>query len=276
MRFAFGKNWRAFLRKLSESHIQEAESSIKEMLQVKNLEGKCFLDIGCGSGVFSLAAVRLGARVVSFDYDIDSVKCTQTLKNRYFNNLESWKIEQGSVLDAEYLARLGHFDIVYSWGVLHHTGDMWTAITNAAKLLKPGGLFFIAIYNDQGLRSKFWTQIKRLYCMSIFSRLIILSVFIPYFAILPMIKYVIIGKNPFSYFKEYKQRRGMHPLYNWIDWLGGYPFETASMTELIEHGKKMGLELINSKCTRGLGCNQLVFRSDRSPLPLQGKCTARK
>src|SRR3981081_3303222 len=146
-RFAFGKNWSRFLNVLEESRIVRAEESLREMLEVDTLEGKSFLDIGSGSGLFSLAARRLGARVHSFDYDAKSVACTQELRRRYFNDDPLWTVEQGSALDPAYLSALGKFDVVYSWGVLHHTGAMWRALDLVAKNVKPGGRVFVGVHN---------------------------------------------------------------------------------------------------------------------------------
>ena len=115
-RFEFGKNWSAFLAVLDDERIAKAEESLREMLEVESLEGKTFLDIGSGSGLFSLAARRLGATVHSFDFDSNSFACTQELRKRYFPNDANWRVEQGSALDADYVASLGKFDIVYSWG----------------------------------------------------------------------------------------------------------------------------------------------------------------
>src|SRR2546426_1571009 len=129
-RFAFGENWARFLALLDDQRIRDAEESLQSKLEVENLAGKSFLDIGSGSGLFSLAARRLGARVHSFDYDPQSVACTAELRRRYFPGDERWTIEGASVLDAAYLASLGPFDVVYSWGVLHHTGHMWQALEN--------------------------------------------------------------------------------------------------------------------------------------------------
>src|SRR5438874_10370928 len=130
-RFEFGRNWSAFLVVLDEERIAKAEDSLREMLEMDSLEGKTFLDIGSGSGLFSLAARRLGAKVHSFDFDSNSFACTQELRNRYFAGDPDWSVEQGSALDADYVASVGKFDIVYSWGVLHHTGRMWRALENA-------------------------------------------------------------------------------------------------------------------------------------------------
>src|SRR5512133_2520010 len=140
-RFEFGKNWKRFLSRLNDKRIQEAEISLKEKLEVQDLRNRSFLDIGCGSGLFSLAAARLGAdQIVSFDYDTFSVACCQELKRQFFPDLKNWKIEQASVLNKSYLEKLGTFDIVYSWGVLHHTGNMWQAFENINPLVKPGGV----------------------------------------------------------------------------------------------------------------------------------------
>ena len=145
-RFKFGENWRKFLESMSEERVQAAMVSLQKMLDRETLAGLRFLDIGSGSGLFSLAAHRLGARVTSFDYDSDSVGCTNELRRRYAADSENWAIRQGSVLDDDFMRSLGQFDIVYSWGVLHHTGAMWKAIDAALERVAPGGWLFIAIF----------------------------------------------------------------------------------------------------------------------------------
>lgn len=163
VRFAFGTNWAAFLSNFDESWIADAEASLRTSLGLDRFEGMRFLDIGSGSGLFSLAARRLGAEVQSFDFDPESVACTQQLRARFDADDSAWRVEEASVLNASYMATLGTFDIVYSWGVLHHTGSMWQALRHTAERVAPKGRLYIAIYNDQGRASRMWLWTKRAY-----------------------------------------------------------------------------------------------------------------
>lgn len=263
-RFEFGKNWSQFLELLDANRISEAEASLKQMLDVESLEGLSFIDIGSGSGLFSLAARRLGARVHSFDYDPHSVACTTELRRRYFPNDSEWKVEEASVLDQKYLASLGTFDIVYSWGVLHHTGQMWQALENAHRLVSPGGKLFIALYNDTGSQSSRWKWLKKTY-----NRLpSVLRV--PYTLIviapdeLKSLARAVLTLNPGSYFRswsQYDRRRGMNRWRDIVDWVGGYPYEVSTPDEIFDFFTARGFVLTKLNCGRvGLGCNQFVFR----------------
>ncbi len=262
-RFDFGKNWSAFLSVLDDDRIATAEASLKEMLDCENLDDKTFLDIGSGSGLFSLAARRLGAKVHSFDFDSNSFACTQELRNLYFPNDSSWRVEQGSALDADYLHSLSKFDIVYSWGVLHHTGEMWRALENAVIPTKPGGRLFIAIYNDTGSQARRWHWIKKTYCR--LPR--VLKTPFAIAAILPdegksFIK-ALITLKPQNYFRswtQYKTGRGMNRWHDIMDWVGGYPYEVATVDEIFEFYKVRGFSLTRVKSGGvGLGCNEFVF-----------------
>jgi 2-polyprenyl-3-methyl-5-hydroxy-6-metoxy-1,4-benzoquinol methylase len=262
-RFAFGKNWADFLATLTEEQVVMAEASLRRMLSVDTLAGKTFVDVGSGSGLFSLAARRLGARVHSFDYDPNSVACTEELRRRYFPADESWSIDEASALDVGYLGTLGQFDVVYSWGVLHHTGSMWPALANVAGLVAPDGTLFIAIYNDQGSRSRRWRLAKRIYNR------------------LPRpLKYpwAVIAMTPTEFkaatmamlagrFGDYLRGwtrpgplRGMTRWRDVIDWVGGYPFEVASPDEIFDFYRERGFVMTRLVCKgAGSGCVEYVF-----------------
>jgi 2-polyprenyl-6-hydroxyphenyl methylase/3-demethylubiquinone-9 3-methyltransferase len=258
LRFAFGRNWLDYLQTLDEERVGESIRALTSLLRRESLEGCRFLDIGSGSGLSSLAAYRLGATVHSFDYDAKSVAATQILKSRE-KATDRWTVEQGSVLDSEYIARLGAWDIVYSWGVLHHTGAMWKAIDSAAVAVAPGGLFALAIYNDQGRLSRYWRRIKQLYVQRPLLRPVLIAVTLamtwgPTFAV------ELIKLRPGARWRAYKKHRGMAAWHDVIDWVGGYPFEVASPDAVFQFLKARGYELENLVTRQGLGCNEYLFR----------------
>jgi len=262
-RFQFGANWEAFLDTLNDERIQEAEHSLKVMLDVDDLSGKRFLDIGSGSGLFSLAARRLGAMVHSFDYDPQSVACTRELRKRYYRNDDEWIVEEGSALDEKYLVSLGKFDVVYSWGVLHHTGNMKVALNNSMLPVSDQGILFIAIYNDQDISSRLWKMIKKTYCSSWPGKILVGGVFFPLFTLQSIAMGFIKFKNPMGQFSNYKNKRGMSIYHDWVDWLGGYPFEVAKPEEIFNLYKNHGYILDKLVTTNRLGCNQFVFHKNK-------------
>lgn len=259
-RFEFGENWFCFLRVVDDERVEEAKKFLQSMLGVESLVDRTFLDIGSGSGLFSLAARALGARVTSFDFDPMSVACANELKRRYFPDDSNWQIGEGSVLDKVFLATLGQHDIVYSWGVLHHTGAMWIALANIVPCVAPGGSLFIAIYNDQGRTSDIWAKIKKIYCSGLLGRMLIQSIYIPYFFLPTFVLDILKLRNPFQRYVDYKQQRGMSKVHDWYDWLGGLPFEVAKPEEIFDFYRKHGFELrCLITCAGGLGCNQFIF-----------------
>jgi 2-polyprenyl-6-hydroxyphenyl methylase/3-demethylubiquinone-9 3-methyltransferase len=259
-RFAFGENWQRFLAGLSETRILRAEDSLRSMLEVPELRGKTFLDIGCGSGLFSLAARRLGARVHSFDYDPQSVACARELHERYFSQDTDWSVEQGSVLDSGYLERLGSFDVVYSWGVLHHTGAMWQALENAAGRVDHEGKLFIAIYNDQGSISDRWRKVKRTYNSLPEGLRFLVTIPVLIHQYWRRILKDFLRFRPFESWRNEGKERGMSAWRDLIDWVGGYPFEVAKPEAILDFYLKRGFELRRLvTCGGSLGCNEFVF-----------------
>tara|TARA_B100000989_G_scaffold39370_1_gene24952 strand:+ start:504 stop:1262 length:759 start_codon:yes stop_codon:yes gene_type:complete len=249
MRFKFGKNWKIYSRFIDSEKIYFGAESLKEYFKVENLNNKSFLDAGCGSGLFSICAATLGAKVRSFDYDLDAVECTREAVKTHIK--KRILVENGDILDSSYIKKLGKFDYVYSWGVLHHTGNLDKAMQNIDELVKKKGKLFISIYNDQGFKSEAWEKIKFIYNKFFFFRPLLFVIFFVFMK-LPEISYKILSKK--------KELRGMNSVIDLIDWLGGYPFETAKPEEVIDFFTKLGYTLEKLKTVNGKsGCNEFVF-----------------
>jgi 2-polyprenyl-3-methyl-5-hydroxy-6-metoxy-1,4-benzoquinol methylase len=273
LRFNFGGNWLAYSKKIDLEVVRGAEESLRAMLERDRLDGTTFLDLGCGSGLFSLAAHNLGAAVTSFDFDPNCVACCEALRKNFASSDQPWVIFQGSVLDDSFCRGLGVFDCVYAWGVLHHTGDLWRAVSSAISLVEPcQGSFFVSIYNDQGAKSRIWLKVKRLY-----------NLFPRYLRPLLPIAYVLADffRSLFSlrmnhYLHKvlrYRSNRGMSYWNDVIDWVGGYPFEVASVDAVFIFVRSQGFQLQNLKTSTG-GCNQFVFVRHQGSLEVadEGAC----
>jgi len=258
-RFEFGKNWKNFLKNLSSEKIAIAKSSLENLIGKESLKGKTFLDIGSGSGLFSLSAYTLGAKVKSFDYDEFSVEATNYTKNKFSSNDLDWSVERGDVLDDKYIDELGQYDIVYSWGVLHHTGNMYKALDNAAKCVKENGILIVAIYNTQ-MQTPIWKKIKKFYVKSPkFIKLLMNYIFAAYTFTGLLIFDLLRLRNPIK--RHTRLQRGMNFYTDVIDWIGGYPFETAKPEEIVFFYKNRGFSLENMITVGGAqGCNQFVFK----------------
>lgn len=263
-RFEFGENWQAFLATVDEQRIDSAVESLRRKLDRSTLTGQSFLDLGSGSGLFSLAAERLGARVLSIDYDETSVACTQELRRRFGRDGSDWQIRQGSVLDEGLMRSLGEFDVVYSWGVLHHTGDLAQALAQTAERTRVGGQLFVAIYNDQGAASRRWLRIKRFYHrIPCWLRPTWVAVIAGYYEAKFAVSRALRGKNPlpFADWRAKKASRGMSAWYDWVDWVGGLPFEVAEPDQIVDRMEKRGFALQHLETVgKGWGCNEYVFR----------------
>lgn len=273
-RFAFGENWKNFVEKhFSEERAAAASNNLLRSLQLQNLEDMRFLDIGCGSGLHSLAAWRAGARsVYSFDYDTNSVETTKALW-QMAGQPENWIVRQGSVLDTDFMRGLEKFDIVYSWGVLHHTGDMWTAIRNAALPLADNGVFFVALYSDTSYRDaswhnaptpEQWLHIKQIYNAASPARKRYMEYGYVWRTFLALMR-----RNPLKLAKagirlardilSYKQARGMEFWTDIRDWMGGWPMEFVKEQDFVRLcTEELGLEPL--RINSGEGNTEFLFR----------------
>jgi SAM-dependent methyltransferase len=260
--YGFGENWADFVdRAFSNERVEIAQTHLLHFLGVQSLDGMSFLDIGCGSGIHSLAAWRAGAeRVHSFDYDQDSVETTHKLRT-LAGSPANWVVEQGSVLDYDYMEGLPKADVVYSWGVLHHTGQMWEAVRNATLPMDEQAVLYIALYcSDVYVKPppQYWIRVKQRYNRSgpVGRRMMEYQYMARRLA--PML---LRGKNPVRYVREYRQMRGMDYRTDVRDWLGGWPMEFASLAETKAFCRKeLGLELIN--VLAGGGCAEYLFRKE--------------
>jgi len=264
LRFAFGHNWNNFLSVVNAERIDEAVTSIRRIFSTDSMSGNTFLDAGCGSGLFSLAARRLGAEVISFDYDNLSVQAAKLLKSKFAPADHSWSISHGSLLDSNYIRALPEFDYVYSWGVLHHTGDMWRALDLLAEKVTKSGLICISIYNQQTLMTPFWRLVKKSYNRSpFFMKKIMAYAFYSYFASGLFVLDLIRRRNPVDRHKGIG-RRGMSGFTDIVDWIGGMPFEVAKPEDVFRFMRDRGFNLVELKtCAGKHGCNEFVFRNDR-------------
>jgi SAM-dependent methyltransferase len=261
--FKFGENWQQFAAKLQPDQIVQSGDSLSQLLGRNELEGLTFLDIGCGSGLSSLVARKRGARVRSFDFDPDSVACTQALRDRYYPDDPDWIVERGSILDPDYVEQLGKFDIVYSWGVLHHTGAMWAALDRTARLAAPSGVLAIALYRQTPLCWA-WRIEKRAYAsVPAFVQLVVRSVYkAAFFA-----GKAAQGRDPFAYVRQYKSNRGMDWHRDVHDWLGGYPYESAKADAVKSHMMRLGFDVVRAfewppdLGLFGTGCDEFVFKA---------------
>lgn len=265
--FRFGRNWQRYVGTyLDPDRERIAAESLRDL--IGDLRGKTFLDIGCGSGLFSLCAHRAGARqVVSIDVDPDAVAATRELWSRA-GGPETWTVLHRSILDPQAVAELAPAQVVYSWGVLHHTGDMYTAIRNAAGLVERGGLFAIAIYNrvsDGPLTSERWLRIKRAYNRAPRpTQLAMEAAYTVYWSLVVLRS----GESPLRAAREYRRSRGMALRTDLVDWLGGYPYEFATAEETVGFcERECGLSKLRvlPVPARGTGNNQFVFQSPVPP-----------
>ena len=255
-RFGFGSNWSTFVdKRYSDDKLDSSVEAFRKFTKLDSLSGYDFLDIGCGSGLHSLSASKLNARkITSFDFDPNSVDATSKIKELNSERAGNWEIFEGSVLDSEFVSSLGKHNFVYSWGVLHHTGNVWLALKNAASTVSDGGYFYIALYSlDVQPNPDFWLGIKKRYVSSgnIIKRFLEFWYLFRYVlgsSVINLIKY------PFSRERRF---RGMDLMTDIRDWLGGWPMEFVWDAEVIEYLKKLNFNLLEIKT--GEACTEFLF-----------------
>lgn len=272
-RFDFGQNWKNYNKKyLTEDKIQQANNAFIKFTEIQTLKNLTVVDIGCGSGIHSLNFSRMNPKLLlSFDYDSKSVEATNYLKGVYKN--KNWDVMQGSILDEKFLFKMPKFDLVYAWGVLHHTGNVWLAIKNSCDLVAKGGFLHLALYSSDvkmlNKDSTYWLRVKQKYNQSSFivKRLIELSFILrdKFLSMLIFLRGLIKTlvhreKNKTKFFSRKKRHRGMSYLIDVRDWLGGWPMEYVSDDAVIE---LIGSNnFILKKIKKGEACTEFLFKKD--------------
>lgn len=257
-RYDFGRNWSAFAAKIDDQKIQQAQDWLSRLFP--DLQGTSFLDIGCGSGLHSLAALHLGAsHVTAIDIDADSVRTTRDLLEKFAPN-KNWTVEKVDITDKQ--SNLGMYDNVYSWGVLHHTGDMWNAITKSTNLVAHQGHLALALYLKTSFCS-LWRIEKRIYANSHMIR----PFFKIPFAFALLLRQLLSLQNPLTYITTYAEKgRGMSFWNDIDDWLGGYPYESVDSSNLNVFLEQHNFTLVREFNTQpGIGllgttCGEWVFK----------------
>jgi 2-polyprenyl-6-hydroxyphenyl methylase/3-demethylubiquinone-9 3-methyltransferase len=251
--FSFGQNWLDYLDVVSESNIEIAKQDIIEWLGEDEIRGKSVIDIGSGSGINSLCFHRLGAKsVFSFDYDPHSVFATQKFRE-HEGNPGNWTVKQGSILDTNWLGSLGQFDVVYSWGVLHHTGAMWDALANSIDLVRRGGKLWVALYVKGPRYPKHLALKQRFNSASNLGKRWMIAQKVAR----KIARQIKDGRNPFRWNRTVG--RGMNVYYDIIDWLGGLPYEVAEEGEVVRFARERNLILENIKVCREGDLSKYVF-----------------
>lgn len=254
-RFAFGRNWASYAAGVGARQIDEARACLLKLIPEEELRGRTMLDIGCGSGLHSLAALQSGARVTAIDIDPDSVATTRALLARHGFDCDV------SVTDVFEAA--GSYDVVYSWGVLHHTGDLWRAMERAASLVRPGGLFAFALYRATSCDA-FWTWEKRWYTRATpaaqaFARFLYRAAY--------RVNCLAKGESYAALRAGYATSRGMDFEHDIRDWLGGHPYQATLAPEVEAFMAARGFKpvrvfaLPKGRGLLGSGCDEYVYRA---------------
>jgi SAM-dependent methyltransferase len=260
--FSFGKNWEQFLQHVTPDQIQKAQDYLQWFVwKHLDIAGKTLIDIGCGSGIMSLAYIMLGAKkVLSIDVDTASIGCAKSLREKYNISSEKRDIQTCSILDKEGIEILGKFDIVYSWGVIHHSWDMWRWLANTLSLTHQWSYLYIALYNTctrlAEWTSTFWVTLKKIYSKHKRTRYIIKPIYTSYL----ILWLLATGRNPVRYISAYKSFRGMNFFTDIEDRLGWYPYEHATYDAIVSYYSSKWYDLSAWIEVRSIWCNEFLFK----------------
>lgn len=262
--YAFGRNWKCFAEGLDVSRIGHAVAELERLIPRAEMVGATFLDVGSGSGLSSLAALSLGAgRVVALDLDPESVETTRAVLDRFASGMP-WEACEQSVLDLD-PGVLGRFDIVHSWGALHHTGALWRAIDGCLPLVGDGGLLVLALYRRTPACS-FWRAEKRFYSRAPSLLRVVIRGF---YKFVFGVGLIATGRNPAIYVRDFERNRGMAWTTDVDDWLGGYPYESVTPEEVQRYLGARGFNEVRSFTKPaplagilGSHCDEFVFRKN--------------
>jgi 2-polyprenyl-6-hydroxyphenyl methylase/3-demethylubiquinone-9 3-methyltransferase len=259
--FAFGRNWASYSTIIDDARVAQAEDGLARLLGKDRLAGTTFLDIGCGSGLHAVAAARLGAaRIMAVDLDPVAVETARAVLRQYAPQTPA-DVRQVSVFELS-PETSGTFDIVYSWGVLHHTGAMHEALQRAAQMVAPGGHFAFALYHRTRMCG-FWRREKRWYAAA--SPRAQHAARALYTALLRL-RFALTGGDFRAHVANYQSQRGMEFSHDVHDWMGGYPYESISAPEVEALMRRIGFAHVRSftsPLTIGLfgsGCDEYVYR----------------
>ena len=110
--------------------------------------GKQVLDAGCGNGRWIEGFLRLGSEVTAIDV---SEAALRHVRRVYGDRI---RVLRGSILEADSLLAGQEFDLVFSWGVLHHTENAADAMKTLARLVKQDGFLYLYLYGKESVSAR--------------------------------------------------------------------------------------------------------------------------
>jgi SAM-dependent methyltransferase len=127
--------------------------------------GKRVLDAGSGNGRWTVGLLRLGCDVLAVDASSHALdRVSEAVREHAPGSLDRLETRAVDLLDLPADLAAERFDLVFSFGVLHHTGDTYAALRNVAALVRDGGVLFLYLYGQQSVsgRSRAALELRRL------------------------------------------------------------------------------------------------------------------